>query len=375
VRIAVIGYGFMGRVHSYAYRVASLVRPLPCEPHLTVLCGRDQVAVQRAAAAYGFDEWSTDWHAAVERADIDIVDVCTPPGHHAEVIAAAAAAGKAVICEKPLAESLASARAAAQAATAGGALHASIFNYRHLPAVALMRRMIADGAIGEPLLWRAIWLGDEFADPAIPFDWRFDLPFGGSTILDLGAHAVDLARFLVGEIDEVVAQSATFITSRLDATGGRRPVTVDDASSVLVQFAGGQRGIFEFAKVCHGRPTDFSVEVNGRDGSLIFDFARLNELRFATPAVDPSDYGIRTIRAEHPKLPYAADWWPAALGLGYEAGFIDQLCDLLERWPDGPWAPDLNDALKTQTVCVAMERSATTKSWVRVAEVEADRDR
>ena len=173
--------------------------------------------MQRAATAYGFDEWSTDWHAVVERPDIDIVDVCTPPGHHAEVIAAAAAAGKAIICEKPLAENYESARAAAHAATERGVLHASIFNYQHLPAVALMRRMIADGAIGEPLLWRAIGLGDEFADPAIPFDWRFDLPFGGSTILDLGADAVDLARLLVGEIDEVVAQSATFITSRPDA--------------------------------------------------------------------------------------------------------------------------------------------------------------
>ena len=361
----------MGRVHSYAYRVASLVRTLPCAPHLTVLCGRDPIAVQRAAAAYGFDEWSTDWHAVVERPDIDIVDVCTPPGHHAEVIAAAAVAGKAIICEKPLAESYESARAAAHAATERGVLHASIFNYRHLPG---RRPDAADDRrrrIGEPLLWRAIWLGDEFADPAIPVHWRFDLPFGGSTILDLGVHAVDLARFLVGEIDEVVAQSATFITSRPDAAGGSRPVTVDDASSVLVRFAGGQRGVFEFAKVCHGRPTDFSVEVNGREGSLIFDFARLNELRFATRAVDPSEYGIRTIRAEHPRLPYAADWWPAALGLGYEAGFIDQLCDLLERWPDGPWAPDLNDALKTQAVCVAMERSAATKSWLAVAEIEA----
>ena len=152
-------------------------------------------------------------------------------------------------------------------------------------------------------------------------------------------------------------------------------MTVDDASSVLVQFAGGRP---RRLRVCQGlsrSPDRFQRRGQRPRGSLIFDFARLNELRFATRAVDPSEYGIRTIRAEHPRLPYAADWWPAALGLGYEAGFIDQLCDLLERWPEGPWAPDLNDALKTQAVCVAMERSAATKSWVEVAEIEADRDR
>jgi predicted dehydrogenase len=371
VRIAIIGYGFMGRVHSYAFRVASMMRSLPCTPRLSVLCGRSENDVRRAAASYGFDEWSTDWRSVVERSDIDIVDVCTPPGHHADVVAAAAEAGKAIICEKPLAESYERARRAADAATHAGVLHASIFNYRHLPAVALMQQMIADGAVGDPLLWRAIWLGDEFADTAIPFDWRFDLPFGGSTILDLGAHAVDLARWMVGEVDEVVAQSATFITKRASAGDRSVPVTVDDASAALARFTNGARGVFEFAKVCHGRPTDFGVEVNGRDGTLLFDYRHLNELWFSSAEDEPRQYGIRKIRAEHPSQPYASSWWPAALGLGYEAGFVDQICDLLERWPDGPWSPNLNDALKTQAVCVAMERSASTRGWVSVSDVEA----
>jgi predicted dehydrogenase len=374
VRIAIVGYGFMGRVHSYAFRVASMMRTLPFEPRLSVLCGRKEEEVRRAAESYGFDEWSTDWRSVVERPDIDIVDVCTPPGHHAQVVAAAAAAGKAIICEKPLAENYESARAAADAATRAGVLHASIFNYRHLPAVTLMQQMIAEGAVGEPLLWRAIWLGDEFADPSIPFDWRFDLPFGGSSILDLGAHAVDLARWMVGEVEAVVAQSATFITERALPGDQSAPVTVDDASSALARFRSGARGIFEFAKVCHGRPTDFGVEVNGREGTVIFELAHLNELWYSSAHDPPREYGIRKIRAEHPSQPYASSWWPAALGLGYEAGFVDQLCDLLERWPDGPWAPDLNDALRTQAVCVAMERSAAARSWVTVADVTgADR--
>ena len=361
----------MGRMHSYAYRVASLVRKLPCEPRLVALCGRNDREVEKAAKAYGFESWSTDWRDVVSRPDIDIVDICTPPGAHAEVVSLAAQNGKAVICEKPLAANYPDGRAAAEAVSKAGVLNASIFNYRHLSAVALMKRIIDDGGIGEPLLWRSIWLGDEFADPAIPFDWRFDKPFGGSTILDLGAHAVDIARWIVGEVDSVTAQSATFVTRRTTSGSATRDVTVDDASAALASFAGGQRGVFEFAKVCVGRPTDFTVEVNGREGTLVWDFAHLNELWYASAKDKPSEYGMRRIRAEHPQLPYARDWWPAALGVGAESGFVNQICDLLERWPEGPWGPDLASALQTLAVCIAMERSSESHAWTRVADVAA----
>jgi predicted dehydrogenase len=370
VRVAVIGYGFMARMHSYAYRVASMMRDLPYRPRLAVLCGRNQEAVARAAASYGFEQWSTDWESVVSSPEIDIVDVCTPPGAHLETVAAAAAAGKAVICEKPLASTYGDGKAAVLAVEHAGVLNASIFNYRHLPALALMQRRIAAGDIGDVRLWRAIWLADEFADPDIPFDWRFDKPFGGSSILDLGTHMVDLARHLVGEIDEVVAQSATFVGQRADAQGHRTDVTVDDASGALARFRGGARGVFEIAKVCVGRPTDFGIEVNGSTGTMIWDFSHLNELWFASSGDAPADYGRRRIRVEHPSQPYAAYWWPAALGLGAETGFVNQLCDLLERWPDGPWAPDLEDALRTLAVCVAMERSADSGRWTAVSEVE-----
>jgi predicted dehydrogenase len=371
VRIAMIGYGFMGRMHSYAYRVASLIRTLPCSPRLVVLCGRNASDVEEASRAYGFEGWSTDWQDVVSRRDIDLVDVCTPPGAHAEVVTAAAANGKAIVCEKPLASNFADGQRAARAVTEAGVLNASIFNYRHLASVALMKRLIDEGKIGEPLLWRAIWLGDEFADPSIRFDWRFDKPFGGSTILDLGAHVVDIARWMVGEIDAVTAQSATFVTQRRTRDGSSAPVTVDDASAALGRFSGGQRGVFEFAKVCVGRPTDFSLEVNGREGTLAWDFAHLNELWFASADQKPHEYGLRRIRAEHPQLPYARDWWPAALGIGAESGFVNQICDLLEKWPDGPWAPDLNDALRTLAVCIAMEKSTESLQWTRVADVLA----
>ena len=369
VRIGMVGYGFMARMHSYAYRVASLIRDLPAEPRLVVLCGRNAGAVEHAAKAYGFDSWVTDWRALVNRSDIDVVDICTPPGAHAEVVAAAAAAGKAIICEKPLASTIEDAKQAARAVADANVLNASIFNYRHLAAVALMKKMIDEGAVGEPLLWRSIWLGDEFVDPAIPYDWRFDKPFGGSTILDLGAHVVDLARWMLGEVDSVTAQSATFVTSRRAQNGTDVPVTVDDASAALGRFARGQRGVFEFAKVCVGRPTDFSIEVNGREGTLLWEFGHVNDLWYGESGHDPTKYGLRRIRAEHPRLAYASDWWPAALGLGAESGFVNQICDLFQVWPEGPWTPDLADALRTLAVCVAMETSADTLEWTRVADV------
>src|SRR5215469_10310667 len=294
-----IGYGFMGRMHSYAYRVASMMRELRHRPRLSVICGRNRDALAAAARSYGFERWSTDWESVVSSPDVDLVDICTPPGAHRAVIEAAAAAGKAVVCEKPLASNYEDGRAAVAAVAAAGVLNASIFNYRHLPALALMNQRVRVGAIGDVRLWRAIWLGDEFADPAIPFDWRFDKPFGGSTILDLGAHMVDLARLLVGEIDEVVAQSTTFIDARASGAESTSQVTVDDASAILARFSGGARGVFEMAKVCVGRPTDFGIEVNGSAGTLIWDFSHLNELWFASDRDAPSDYGRRRIRAEH----------------------------------------------------------------------------
>jgi predicted dehydrogenase len=289
--------------------------------------------------------------------------VCTPPGTHAAIVEAAAAAGKAVLCEKPLSVDYASASAAAGAARAAGVPNAIGFNYRRLPAVSLLERMVDEGAVGEVLLWRATWLSDEFLDPSIPFDWRFERAMGATTIADLGAHLIDLALWIVGEVDEVSAQSETFTRER-----SGRTVDVDDASSALVRFAGGARGTFEMTRVCARRPCDFFVEVNGTRGTLRFEYPRLNELWYGDGGDDPGVYGMRRIRAEHPTHPYAADWWPIGQGVGYGASFANQAADLLERWP-GPWDPDLEQGARVQAVCEAMERAAAEKRWVRVEEV------
>jgi predicted dehydrogenase len=369
LRVGIVGYGVMGRAHCHGYRVAPLLRALPVTPVVTVISGRDRDAVARAAAACGVPRHTTDWRALVGRADVDLVDICTPPGTHAAIAAAAAAAGKAVLCEKPLATSYPEAAAATAAVESAGVHNAVGFNYRRLPAVALMRRMIADGAIGEVRLWRGTWLSDEFTDPGTPYDWRFDRAMGGTTIADLGCHLIDMAMWMAGPISHVCAQSATFIAQRRLPEGGIRPVTVDDASSALVRFASGARGTVEMARSAVRRPCDFSVEFNGSRGTLAFDYPRLNELRYGDGQDDEGLYGMRRIRAEHPTHPYAAQWWPTGQGIGYGASFANQVADLLEGWPDQPWAPGFREAAAVQAVCDAMAVSAAQERWVAVAEV------
>lgn len=373
LRIGIVGYGTMGRAHSHGYRAAPGLADMPMRPVVKLISGRDAAGVAAAAAAYGADRWTTDWRELVASPDIDMVDICTPPGTHAEIAEAAAAAGKAVLSEKPLGTTYAEAHRAWKSVTEAGVRNAIGFNYRRLPAVSLMHRMISDGTIGDVRLWRATWLSDEFTDPATPFDWRFDRAMGGTTIADLGSHMIDMALWMVGPIAEVSAQSETFIRSR-SASGGEAAVTIDDASSALIRFEGGARGTVEMARVAIRRPCDFSVEVNGTKGTLVFDYPRLNELLYGSAADDPGLYGMRRIRAEHPSHPYATLGWPIGQGIGYGDTFISQAVDLTRAWPGGSWTPSFADGVAVQAVCDAMERSAGEKRWVRVSEITDGRD-
>jgi predicted dehydrogenase len=341
---------------------------LPVEPVVVAVSGRDAAAVAAAAHAYDIPSHTTDWRELVARDDLDIIDVCTPPGTHAEISAAAALAGKAVLCEKPMAATWQQARHLAETVAQTGTRNAIGFNYRRLPAVALMHDMIANGAVGRPQMFRASWMSDEFLDPTIPFDWRFDVAMGGSTIADLGAHLIDMALWMVGDIDSAFARSATFTTHRTEGSGSRE-VTVDEASTVLLDFAGGARGTIDLARTAARRPCDMTVEVNGTSGTIVFDYARLNELQYGTVTDDASLYGLRTIRAEHVSHPYAAHWWPIGQGVGYGASFVNQVAELLREWPTGQWAPDFAHGAQVQAVCAAAEQSAATGSWVRISDI------
>jgi predicted dehydrogenase len=285
-------------------------------------------------------------------------------------VEAAAAAGKAVVCEKPLAADYDGALRAYEAVRRAGVPNAIGFNYRRLPALSLMRRLIEEGRIGAPRLWRGTWLSDEFLDPEIPFDWRFERRQGASTIADLGAHLIDLAGWMVGEIESVSAQSDTFTSVRRDPAGGApREVDVDEASAALLRFREGALGVFETAKTCARRPCDFVVEVNGTSGTLRFDYARLNELWYGDGSEPGELYGMRRIRAEHPTHPQTAGWWPIGQGIGYGASFVNQAADLLSDWPGARWSPDLRTGLEVQAVCEAIELAAAERRWVEVAEI------
>jgi predicted dehydrogenase len=370
VGIGLIGYGMMGRAHAHGYTLAPHIRSLPCRPRLLLISGRNREAVERAAALYGVERAVTDWRAVIDDPAVEIVHILTPPGTHPEMVAAAAQAGKAVVCEKPLAADYAGAARATRAAAGAGIRHAIGFNYRRLPAVALMAKMIADGAIGEPRLWRGTWLSDEFLDPEIPFDWRFRRSDGASTISDLGAHMIDMAIWMVGSVESVSGQSTTFTKSRTDpARGSPVGVDIDDASSALLRFVSGALGVFETAKVAPRRPCDFVIEVNGTRGTLRFDYSRLNELWYGDDTELAGEYGMRRIRAEHPDHPQADGWWPIGQGLGYGASFVNQAAELLAAWPDGTWSPDLHTGLEVQAVCEAIERAAAERRWVDVSEV------
>src|SRR3984957_15853752 len=319
----------MGKAHAYGYTAAPVIRARGPRPRLSVMSGRNVAAVSAAARQLGFASWTADWRELVTSPAVDIVDICTPPGTHAEIIKAAAAGGKEVISGKPLAVWPPEAEAAVAAMERGGLLGAIGLNYRYLPALALMRELIASGEIGEVLLWRGSWLSDEFLDPATPFDWRFDRELGGSTVADLGSHLVDLAEGMAGPGTGGCAQSTPFPPPRPRPAGGHAAVTVDDASSALLEFGGGLRGTLEVAKTCPRRPCDFTVEVNGTDGTLVFDYARLNELRFGAAGDPDGLYGMRRIRAEEPGHPYAEHGWPIGQGVGYGASFVNQAGELL----------------------------------------------
>jgi predicted dehydrogenase len=365
LRVAIIGYGMMGRAHSYGYRAAPLIRPGEVSFRPVVMTGRHEDSLARAAATCGVPEWTADWRSVLERDDVDVIDICNATGAHAEVAIAAARAGKAVICEKPLATNYPDAAAARDAVLAAGVRHAVGFNYRHLPALALMSELVNSGELGEVLLWRGTWMSDEFSDPATPFDWRFEADIGGTTIADLGSHLIDLATWMIGPVEDVSATSSTFVAERSTPEGPRR-VEIDDATSALLRFRSGAQGTFEVAKVAPRRPCDFVVEINGTKGTAMFSYNNLNELWFGSVDEDPRLYGLRRIRAEHPLQPETAGWWPIGQGVGYDASFVNQAAALAETWQSGSWSPGFVEGAQVAAVCDAIARSASERQWVSV---------
>jgi len=370
LRVGMVGYAFMGAAHSHAWRTAGRFFDLP-PIAMTAVCGRSADGVRAAATRYGWASHETDWRVLVARDDIDIVDICTPGDSHAEIAIAALEAGKHVLCEKPLANSVAeaSAMAAAAAHAAGRAMVA--FNYRRVPALALARKLIEAGRLGDVRHVRAQYLQDWLVDKDFPLVWRLRAEHAGSGALgDLGAHAIDLAQYLTGHyITSVGALLTTFVTERpvpaessglsASAGTGRGPVTVDDAALCTARFDGGAVGMFEATRFATGRKNAFRIEINGSSGSVAFDMESMNELSFHDGTENADTAGFHRILVTEPTHPYLDAWWPPGHIIGYEHTFVHEVRDFVTAIAAGlDPTPSFADGLQVQRVLAAVRSSA-----------------
>ena len=365
--VGMIGYAFMGRAHSHAWRNVARVFDVPLEPEMSVICGRSADAVAFAATQLAWASHETDWRRVVERDDIGLIDVSTPGDSHAEIAIAALEAGKHVLCEKPLANTLAEAEAMAAAAQKASSVRAMVaFNYRRVPAVELARRLIAAGRLGVIRHVRAVYLQDWIVDPDFPLVWRLQRDLAGSGALgDIGAHIVDLAQHLLGDrIASVSGLTETFVKERpLPDGDGRGDVTVDDAALFIANFAAGAVGMFEASRFATGRKNGLRIEVNGSLGSLAFDLERLNELELYE-ADDPATAGFRRVLVTESDHPWVGAWWPPGHVLGWEHTFTHQARDLLHAIAnDVDCAPTFADGLQVQRVLDAVLRSSESGAW------------
>ncbi|MBW0093654.1 Gfo/Idh/MocA family oxidoreductase [Pseudonocardia sp. KRD-184] len=374
--VGMVGHAFMGAAHSQAWRTAGRFFDLPLTPDMAVLCGRNAETARAAADRLGWRDVETDWKDLLTRDDVQLVDVCTPGDTHAEIAIAALDAGKHVLCEKPLANTVDEARAmvaAAQRAQASGVRSMVGFNYRRVPAVSLARRLVEQGRIGEVRHVRASYLQDWIVDPEAPLVWRLQAERAGSGALgDIGAHVVDLAQFVTGDrLSGVSGLTETFVRERpLPSGEGRGPVTVDDAALFVGRFGGGALASFEATRFATGRKNQIRLEVNGSAGSLAFDFEQMNELQFFDGTDDPDVAGFRRILVTEPGHPYAGAWWPPGHGLGYEHTFTHEVVDLVRDVAAGTDpVPSFADGLQVQLVLDAVVRSAAAGSgWQAVEE-------
>jgi len=369
LNVAMIGYDFMGRAHSNAWRqVARFMPDLPYEPVMKVVAGRTEPKVKEAAERLGWEEYATRWEDVVARKDIDIIDICTPGDSHMPIAIAAAAAKKHILCEKPLANTLAEAQQMWNAATKAGVIHMVCHNYRRCPAVALAKQLIDTGKIGKIYHYRGTYLQDWIVDPAFPRVWRLMKSRAGSGSLgDILSHTMDLSRYLVGEPVEVNGLLETFITERPlpDDPAKKGPVDVDDAALSLVRYDNGAVGYLEGTRFATGRKNYNRFEINGAKGSIVWDLEQLNDLQLYVE--EGPNSGFRTISVTDAKHPYVGAWWPSGHIIGYEHSFTHTVYDFLRAIAEQKLpSPSFEDGYKNQRVLDAIERSAQDRKWVKI---------
>ena len=383
LRVGMIGYRFMGKAHSNAWRQAPHFFNLPASVEMHTICGRDAAGVETARAQLGWQHASTDWKAVVNSPDIDIVDINTPNDSHAEIAIAAAKAGKHILCEKPLALTVAQCKEMIQAVKKAKVVNMVCHNYRRIPAIAQAKKMIDEGALGELFHYRARYAQDWIVDPDFPLVWRLQKGISGSgTHGDINAHIIDLGRYLVGEFKEVCGLMHTFIKERplmdqsgkgdgLGAKGSKKmgKVTVDDAAMFIGRFHNGALANLEATRFALGRKNHVQIEINGSKGSLQFDLEDMNRLKYFDNSNAQDRQGFRDILVTQGggTHPFVGNWWPPGHILGYEHTFVHTIADFVQAVMDGKSVhPTFEDGLKNERVLEAVEESAKSRQWVKV---------
>ena len=382
INVGLVGQKFMGKAHSNAYMTVAKFFDVEPRPIMKAVCGRNEAELAEFANRFGWESYETDWRKLVARPDIGVVDIAAPSNLHRDVAVAAAEAGKHVFCEKPLASSLAEAREMLDAVRKAGVANIVNFNYRCCPALALARQMIKANEIGEVRHFRATYLQDWLVDPEFPMNWRLRKEVAGSGAHgDLNAHLIDLARYLVGEIGEVVGLMKTFVDERpgeggssglsAKAGSGTEKVTVDDATLFLARFKGGAVGTFEATRMAPGRKNFNRVEINGSRGSLVFCFEDMNVLEFYRCEDANGRQGFRQILATEGVHPFFAAWWPPGHIIGYEHTFVHAVYELMKAINKQPTImPDFRDGAQCVAVLDAVEQSVADGKWAKVEMVE-----
>ena len=371
LRIGLIGTGFMGRTHSNGYnRVPNFFPELEYTPVLKAVCSRNLENVKAFAEQWGYESVETDWKALIARDDIDAVDICTPNDTHAEIAMAAAAAGKMILCEKPLSRNLAEGEAMVEAIEKAQTANTVWYNYRRIPAVTLAKQIIDSGKLGRIYHYRANFLQDWTISADLPQGgtglWRMDAEAAGSGVTgDLLAHCIDTAMWLNGAITDVSAMTETFVKERMhQLTGKVEPVKIDDACIFHCHFQNGSLGLFESTRYARGHKALYTFEINGANASIRWDLHDLNRLEYFDHNDDSIVRGWRSIHVTDGDQPYMDKWWVPGLGIGYEHSFVHQVADFLKSLETGkPCSPTFKEALQTQKVCEAVINSANSRSW------------
>ena len=378
--VGMIGYNFMGKAHSNAWRQAGKFFGLPAEIELDTICGRNAAHTEKAREKLGWAKTSSDWREVVADPAIDIIDITTPNDSHAEIAIEAAKHGKAILCEKPLALDIAECEAMAAAVKKAGVVNMVCHNYRRIPAIALAKQMIDDGLLGDRIFhYRARYAQDWITSPAFPLVWRLQSKIAGSGAHgDIDAHIIDLGRYLVGEIKEVCGLMETFIKERplpAEGTVGRNAkasdktgkVTVDDAVSWIGRFKNGALANLEATRFAHGRKNHITLEINGSKGSLAFNFEDMNRLEYYNAEDPEGRRGFRSILVTEAVHPYAGAWWPPGHIIGYEHTFVNTFADFIKAVAAGKSVqPTFADGLANQRVLDAVAKSAKTKQWIKI---------